>query len=55
MQTMRALAANLRSEALANLSDDEQESFISTLIKIKNNLSTMVESGSANTKDGQNG
>ncbi len=55
MQTMRSLAANLRTEALANLSEDEQERFISTLIKIKNNLSTMVENSNANTKDSQDG
>jgi DNA-binding MarR family transcriptional regulator len=60
LQTMRAVAANLRSEALADLPVDEQERFISTLIKIKNNLSNMVENGngvvgSTIMKDHQNG
>ncbi len=60
LQTMRAVAADLRAEALANLSVDEQERFISTLIKIKNNLSTMVDNGNGTVgstimKDSQNG
>jgi hypothetical protein len=60
LQTMRAVAADLRAEALANLSVDEQERFISTLIKIKNNLSTMVDNGNGTVgstimKDSRNG
>ncbi len=45
LRTMRALAADLRAEALADLTDEEQERFISTLIKIKSNLTAMSENG----------
>jgi DNA-binding MarR family transcriptional regulator len=65
LRTMRALAADLRAEALADLTEDEQQQFISTLIKIKGNLTAMVENGDARghhandtggrMKDGQNG
>ena len=55
LKTMRAVAAELRLEALANLPEDEQERFISTLVKIKSNLSTMVENGNTDVKDSHNG
>ena len=55
LRTMRALAANMRTEALANLSDEEQERFISTLTKIKNNLSAMAENGNSSMKESQDG
>lgn len=55
LQTMRALAADLRTEALATLPEEEQERFISTLIKIKSNLSAMVENSNVNLNDGHNG
>ena len=55
LKTMRSVAAELRLEALANLPEDEQERFISTLIKIKSNLSTMVENGNTDVKDRHNG
>jgi len=55
LQTMRALAADLRTEALATLPEEEQERFISTLIKIKSNLSAMAENSNVNLKDGHNG
>ena len=61
---MRALAADVRSDALAELSETEQEQFITTLIKIKGNLTAMDENANAgknrdvlstSVKDGQNG
>ena len=55
MQTMRAVAADLRTEALANLSDEEQERFIATLIRIKTNLSAMVENSNTSSKEDQDG
>ncbi len=65
LRTMRAVAADLRTEALADLDEDEQQRFIATLIKIKGNLSNMVENGDArgrstndtrkSLKDRQNG
>ncbi|MBT4487493.1 MAG: MarR family transcriptional regulator [Rhodospirillaceae bacterium] len=64
LRTMRALAADVRSDALAELSETEQEQFITTLIKIKGNLTAMDENANAgknrdvlstSVKDGQNG
>ncbi|MDP6832812.1 MAG: MarR family transcriptional regulator [Alphaproteobacteria bacterium] len=55
LKTMRSVAAELRAEALANLPEEEQETFISTLIKIKSNLSAMAENSNTDLKDGHNG
>ena len=55
LQTMRALAADLRAEALAGVTIEEQERLISTLTKIKTNLSTMADARNTSMKDGQNG
>ncbi|MDP6346713.1 MAG: MarR family transcriptional regulator [Alphaproteobacteria bacterium] len=55
LQTMRALAGELRTEALAGLPPDRQEEFIDTLSGIKNNLSRMLLNGSSQNKDGSNG
>ena len=55
LQTMRALAADLRAEALAGVTIEEQERLISTLTKIKTNLSTMADARNTSVKDGQNG
>jgi DNA-binding MarR family transcriptional regulator len=52
LRTMRSLAADLRAEALADLTDQEQEQFIATLIKVKGNLLAMGENGYG---DGGNG
>jgi DNA-binding MarR family transcriptional regulator len=45
LRTMRSLAADLRAEALDGLTEQEQEQFIATLIKIKGNLIAMGENG----------
>ena len=63
LRTMRSLAADLRSEALADIPDDEQDQFISTLLKIKCNLSAMADNtdsrggqqNSKSVKDGLDG
>ena len=52
LRTMRSLAADLRAEALADLTEQEQEQFIATLIKVKGNLLAMGECGYG---DGGNG
>ncbi|MEO6021522.1 MAG: MarR family transcriptional regulator [Burkholderiales bacterium] len=49
MKAMRAAAADVRREALAGLSAEEQERFVSTLLLVKNNLS-QGENGSNGTK-----
>lgn len=43
MRTMRATARELRSEALAGLSPQEQEQFIDILVRVKSNLLGMLE------------
>ncbi|HZD25640.1 MAG TPA: MarR family transcriptional regulator [Alphaproteobacteria bacterium] len=43
--TMRALARELRAEALAGLTAAEQEAFIATLLKLKGNLLAMLDGG----------
>ena len=51
MRTMRATARELRSEALAGLSPQQQEQFIDILVRVKSNLLGMLEhdpSGKAN-------
>tara|TARA_R110002167_G_scaffold166305_1_gene363357 strand:+ start:163 stop:657 length:495 start_codon:yes stop_codon:yes gene_type:complete len=45
MRTMRSLAGNLRSEALAGLSASQQEELIVSLLRIKENLSRMLDKG----------
>ena len=44
---MRVLAAELRAQATAGLAEEEQELFIATLTKLKNNLTNMADT--ANT------
>ena len=47
LRTMRLLAAELRAQATAGLTEEEQELFIATLTKLKSNLTNMADT--ANT------
>lgn len=47
LRTMRALARDLRAEALAGLSPQEQERFIDMLGRVKGNLLHMLDTDSA--------
>ena len=56
MKAMRAAAAEMRRDALAGLSDDEQQHFVDTLLLIKANLSTSNgENGSVRNGSIRNG
>jgi len=56
MKTMRAAAAEMRRDALAGLSDDDQQYFVDTLLLIKANLSTSNgENGSMRNGSVRNG
>jgi DNA-binding MarR family transcriptional regulator len=48
MQTMRAVAASVRSDALSGLSATEQDRFVDALLKIKGNLLGLEDGGSNN-------
>jgi hypothetical protein len=39
MKAMRTAAAEMRRDALAGLSDDDQQHFVDTLLQVKANLS----------------
>ena len=52
LRTMRVLAAELRAQATAGLAEEEQERFIATLTKLKNNLTNMADT--ANTMNQSN-
>jgi len=54
MQTMRAIAAEVRRDALAGLSAAERERFVDTLLAIKSNL-TSLESGPGRAGAARNG
>ncbi len=43
MQQMRAIAAELRGDALAGLSSSEQQRFVDTLLRVKGNLNDVNE------------
>jgi len=56
MKTMRAAAAEMRRDALAGLSEDDQQHFVDTLLLIKSNLSTgNGENGSSRNSSDRNG
>lgn len=55
IQTMRERAAELREQALSGLSANDQEWLIDTLIKIKKNLSQVVEDEENMTKETNHG
>ncbi len=54
MQMMRAIAAEVRRDALAGLSAAEREHFVDTLLKIKTNLAGL-ENGAARNGVARNG
>ena len=47
LRTMRVLAAEVRTEATAGLSEEEQELLIATLTKLKNNLINMADTANS--------
>lgn len=55
IQTMRERAREMRAQTLSGLSADDQEWLIDTLIKIKKNLSQMVENEENMTKETNHG
>ena len=56
MKTMRAAAAEMRRDALAGLSEDDQQHFVDTLLMIKANLSASNgENGSVRNGSVRNG
>jgi hypothetical protein len=54
MKTMRAIAADVRRDALAGLSVEERERFVDTLLMIKANLAS-VDNGPSGSGVARNG
>ena len=52
MQTMRAVAAGVRSDALAGLSGEEQDRFVDLMLRVKGNLLALDDSGPGNSGNG---
>jgi len=50
LRTMRSLAAELRSDALAGIAAAERERFVDTLLAIKANLARNAANGSADAR-----
>jgi hypothetical protein len=56
MKAMRAAAAEMRRDALAGLSEDDQQHFVDTLLQVKANLSVgNGENGSVRNGSVRNG
>jgi DNA-binding MarR family transcriptional regulator len=55
MKTMRAAAADVRRDALAGLSVEEQERFVDTLLAVKSNLNGAENGAGRNGNPGRNG
>ena len=55
MRTMRAVAAGVRSDALAGLSGEEQDRFVDLMLKVKGNLLALDDSGPGNSGNSGNG
>lgn len=54
MRTMRAVAAGVRSDALAGLSAAEQDRFVDLMLKVKGNLLALDDAGPGNSGNGGN-
>ncbi|MGW8270169.1 MAG: MarR family winged helix-turn-helix transcriptional regulator [Burkholderiales bacterium] len=55
MKTMRAVAAEVRRDAMAGLSADERERFVDLLIAVKGNLQRQENGGRNSSRNGARG
>lgn len=54
MRTMRAVAAGVRADALAGLSEEEQDRFVDLMLRVKGNLLALDDSGPGNSGNSGN-